>query len=105
MVVTTSPLVSDELKAQMTPGRRTRADIVVEIVSPSNAEYDRKTKSDTYRAMGVHEMWLVELDRKEVEGRWFGRGKTAVQKLRHGPRSEGLSKNEVTGAPDFSSPT
>src|SRR5437867_11620065 len=40
--------VSDELKAQMAPGRRTRAYIVVEIVSPSNAEYDQKTKCACY---------------------------------------------------------
>src|SRR5262245_28208838 len=70
--------VSDELKSQMEPGRRTRADIVIEIVSPSNAEYDRKTKSDTYRAMGVREMWLVDTEKKEVEIRSFEAGKTAV---------------------------
>src|SRR5438876_7749999 len=88
-------------KAQMTPGRRTRADIVVEIVSPSNAEYDRKTKSDTYRAMGVREMWLVELDRKEVEVRCFETGKTAVYKLGDVLRSEVLSKIEIPVAAVF----
>ncbi len=93
--------VSDELKAQMTPGRRTRADIVVEIVSPSNAEYDRKTKSDTYRAMGVREMWLVELERKEVEVRCFETGKTAVYKLGEVLRSEVLSKLEIPVAAVF----
>src|SRR6266566_8749142 len=93
--------VSDELKAQMTPGRRTRADIVVEIVSPSNAEYDRKTKSDTYRAMGVREMWLVELERKEVEVRCFETGKTAVYKLGDVLRSEVLSKLEIPVAAVF----
>src|SRR6266571_2105972 len=84
--------VSDELKAQMTPGRRTRADIVVEIVSPSNAEYDLKTKSDTYRAMGVHEMWLIELDKKEVAVRSFEAGKAAVYKTGDILRSEVLPK-------------
>src|SRR5437868_5698559 len=59
--------ISDELKAQMPPKHWTRADIVVEIISPSNANYDRKTKSDTYRAMGIREMWLVDNETKEVE--------------------------------------
>src|SRR6266704_2676945 len=43
--------LSAELKAQMPPDHWTRADIVVEVISSSNANYDRKTKSDTYQAM------------------------------------------------------
>src|SRR6266566_8676370 len=84
--------VSDELKAQMTPGRRTRADIVVEIISPSNAEYDRKTKSDTYQAMGVREMWLVDTEKHRVEVRSFEAGKTAVYEVTDVLRSEVLPK-------------
>src|SRR6266516_2296741 len=93
--------VSDDLKAQMEPGRRIRADIVIEIVSPSNSEYDRKTKSDTYRAMGIREMWLVEPDRKEVEVRGFETGKTAVYKLGDVLRSEVLSIIEIPVAAVF----
>src|SRR3989442_14625353 len=48
--------ISDELKARMEPAHWTRADIVVEVISPSNANDDRKTKSDTYQAMGIREM-------------------------------------------------
>ena len=29
--------------------------------------YVRNTKSDTYRAMGVRELWLIDNDTKEVE--------------------------------------
>src|SRR5688572_32895379 len=42
--------ISGELKAQMGPEHWSRADIVVEISSPSTSGYDRRTKSDTYRA-------------------------------------------------------
>src|SRR5437773_4089869 len=54
--------ISDALKAEMKPQHWTRADIVVEIGSPSTACYDRRTKSDTYRAMGGRGMWLIDTD-------------------------------------------
>ncbi len=73
--------ISPELKAQLPPRRRTRADIVIEILSPSTALYDRSTKSDTYRAMGVREMWLVDTEKKEIEVRSFESDKTAVFKI------------------------
>ena len=57
---------SDELKREMKPGHRTCADIVVEILSPSTALYDRTTKSDTYRAIGVREMWLLDAEANGV---------------------------------------
>src|SRR5262245_47333086 len=43
--------VSAKLEAEMSPKHWTHADIVMEVVSPSNSNYDRKTKSDTYQAM------------------------------------------------------
>lgn len=70
--------VSDEVKKQMEEGRRTRADLVVEVVSPSSELYDRTTKSDTYRAMGVRELWLVYSGKQKIEVRDFATGKTAV---------------------------
>ena len=84
--------VSEELKAQMKPGHRTRADIVVEILSPSAETYDRKTKSDTYRVMGVREVWIVNAETKEVEVRSFEAGKTVVYKTQDTLRSEVLPK-------------
>jgi len=87
--------VSHELKAQMTPGHRTRADIVVEILSPSTETYDRKTKSDTYRAMSVREMWLVDTEAKEVEVRSFEAGKIAIYKTQDILRSQVLPKIEI----------
>ncbi len=36
------------------------ADLVIEVISPSSAIYDRNTKADTYAALGVKELWLVD---------------------------------------------
>ena len=83
--------MSDELKGSMDPKHWTRADIVVEILSPSTALYDRKTKSDTYRAMGVREMWLVDTEKREIEVRSFEAGKSAVFAINDSLRSEVLA--------------
>jgi Uma2 family endonuclease len=87
--------LSDELKAEMTPGRRTRADIVVEILSPRTALYDRTTKSDTYRAMGVRELWQIDGESAEVEVRSVEADKTAVYTIGDSIRSEVLPKIEI----------
>src|SRR5262245_51671231 len=73
-------LVTAERLAATGDGPRTAADLVVEIHSPSTAVYDRTTKADTYAALGVRELWLVDLEREVIEqrvlvaGRWEGRG-------------------------------
>ncbi|MEN3327309.1 MAG: hypothetical protein V7638_2116 [Acidobacteriota bacterium] len=36
------------------------ADLVIEVISQSSAIYDRNTKADTYAALGVKELWLVD---------------------------------------------
>ncbi len=87
--------LSDDLKAQMDPHHWTQADIVVEITSASTAYYDRKTKSDTYRAMGVREMWIVDTEAKEVEVRSFEAGKTVVNMSGNRLRSEILPKIDI----------
>jgi Uma2 family endonuclease len=51
--------VSDELRERMGQ-RRTSADIVFEYLSRSNVVYDRTTKADTYLALGVRELWLID---------------------------------------------
>lgn len=50
--------VSRELRARMGV-KRTSADIVFEYLSRSTSIYDRTTKADTYLALGVRELWLV----------------------------------------------
>jgi Uma2 family endonuclease len=41
--------------------------LIVEILSPSNASYDRETKFDLYQEAGVAEYWLVDYEAKTVE--------------------------------------
>ena len=38
----------------------TTADLVVEVISAESVIYDRNTKADTYIALGVKELWLVD---------------------------------------------
>ena len=58
--------VSAELEERMGE-RRTSADIVFECLSESTAVYDKTTKADTYLALGIGELWLIDADKKEIE--------------------------------------
>lgn len=58
--------VSNELREKMGE-RRTSADIVFECLSESTGVYDRTTKADTYLALGVKELWLIDSDNQTVE--------------------------------------
>ncbi len=60
--------VSNELEEQMIE-KRISADIVFEVLSDRTATYDRTTKADTYLALGVKELWLIDMDGKTVEVR------------------------------------
>jgi Uma2 family endonuclease len=51
--------VSSELRERMGEVR-TSADIVFEYLSKSTATYDRAKKAETYLALGVRELWLVD---------------------------------------------
>lgn len=58
--------VSNELGTRMGE-KRTSADIVFECVSESSSVYDRTTKADTYLALGVKELWLIDSDNQTIE--------------------------------------
>jgi Uma2 family endonuclease len=78
--------VSAELAARLKPKHRETADLVIEVISPGSAIYDRNTKAETYAALGVRELWLIDEAAQTVEvrrqtgggtfdeGRTFGRG-------------------------------
>lgn len=55
----------------------TTADLVIEVISPGSAIYDRNTKADTYAALGVKELWLVDevagiIELRTLDGDQFG---------------------------------
>ena len=69
--------LSAETFRQVDPDHLNKADIVVEVTSSGTAIYDRNTKADTYAALGVKELWLVDPLTKTVEVRNLkGRSKT-----------------------------
>jgi len=61
--------VSTELREKM-GDKRTSADIVFEFLSRRTNIYDRTTKADTYLALGVRELWLVDPFSTTVEVRY-----------------------------------
>jgi Uma2 family endonuclease len=60
--------VSNELEMQM-KSKRTSADVVFEVLSDRTANYDLTTKADTYLALGVKELWLIDMDNETIEVR------------------------------------
>ena len=78
--------VSRELKERMGK-KRSSADIVFEYLSQSNAVYDRTTKADTYLALGVRELWLIDPSTVSIEVRHAieREGKPAWEGWRYSP--------------------
>jgi Uma2 family endonuclease len=71
--------LSEETEARLDPERRTTADLVIEVISPGSAIYDRNTKADTYAALGVNEIWLVDemaetVEIRNLKGDRYGEG-------------------------------
>jgi Uma2 family endonuclease len=64
--------VSADILQRMDPGHLTTASLVVEVISPSTAVYDRTTKADPYAALGVGELWLIDTQWKTIEQRVLG---------------------------------
>lgn len=62
--------ISAELEARGGQQRPTTADLVVEVISPGSAIYDRNTKAGTYGALGVRELWLIDETIAAVEVRY-----------------------------------
>ena len=64
--------VSKELSQKM-GDKRTSADIVFEYLSQSTKAYDQTIKADTYLALGVRELWLVDPWNSIIEVRYASR--------------------------------
>jgi Uma2 family endonuclease len=62
--------LSNESIEQFKGKPRNSADLVIEVLSPGSADYDRTTKADSYAALGVKEMWLVDPMARTIEVRY-----------------------------------
>ncbi|MDI6780616.1 MAG: Uma2 family endonuclease [bacterium] len=49
-------------------------DLLIEIISKNSAQRDRIIKRRLYEKYGVHEYWLVDMDKKEIEVLVLSRG-------------------------------
>lgn len=48
-------------------------DLLIEVLSPTTRRFDERTKRDRYRATGVAEYWLVDVDLETIKVyRWAG---------------------------------
>ncbi|PZR12234.1 MAG: hypothetical protein DI536_15095 [Archangium gephyra] len=56
-------------------------DVVVEILSPGSATYDKKTKLLGYARIGVAEYWIVSPEEKSLERLVLRRGKYVVEEV------------------------
>jgi Uma2 family endonuclease len=61
--------VAAETETTLDPEHRTTADLVIEVISPGSAIYDRNTKADTYAALDIKELWLVDETFETIEVR------------------------------------
>lgn len=65
-------------------------DLIVEVLSPSNWAYDRKTKQEIYRKAGVEEYWLVDYRLRIIDVLLL-EGEEYVQQGRYGIGDEVVS--------------
>ena len=73
--------VSQELHEKM-GDKRSSADIVFEFLSRSSKVYDQTIKADTYLALGVRELWLVDPWNAIIEVRYASKkGEIKVWKM------------------------
>lgn len=56
-------------------------DMVIEVVSDSSVEKDKKVLPDLYYRAGILEYWLIDARNKSVDFRIFGRGATGFEPI------------------------
>ncbi len=56
-------------------------DLVIEVLSPSTARYDRGHKKDVYERSGVREYWIIEPESKAIEVYLLQNGKLSLDNV------------------------
>ena len=68
--------VANANAAILTPqGAAGAPDLVIEILSPATAHYDRDLKRKVYAQAGVKELWLIDPDAKEIQILYLGKAR------------------------------
>ncbi|MEE8585137.1 MAG: Uma2 family endonuclease [Acidobacteriota bacterium] len=81
--------ISQHLLAQMDLDHLIKADLVVEVISPGSAIYDRNAKAETYGALGVGELWLIDPRNRTLEAvGWDSQGRPSKSVLGRGAEAE-----------------
>ena len=89
--------VSHELREKM-GDKRTSADVVFEFLSRRTNIYDRTIKADTYLALGVRELWLVDPFDETIEVRRASKkGEMLVWKAIKYPRGHHAKSRVLEG--------
>lgn len=87
--------LSAESMARFKERPRTSADLVIEVLSPRSVDHDRRTKADSYAALEVKELWLVDPETRTIEVR-HNEGKKWKEMYRYG-EGEILSCHAIPG--------
>ncbi len=69
---------NDIAAEQQTGLARGRPDLVVEVISPNSARYDRVTKLRYYSQLAVSEYWIVDPQARTVERLVLGDGSYVI---------------------------
>ena len=89
--------ISEETARRIDLKKPNTADLVVEIISPSTAIYDRNTKADTYAVLGVRELWLVDPGNDLIEVRNLIDDETSYEISRVFKRGEQVESSVLPG--------
>lgn len=68
-------IANDNLKNIQKNGYHGAPDLVIEILSPSTAQYDLKEKKKVYERNGVKEYWIIDPNYKSAQGFYLKEGK------------------------------
>ena len=73
--------LNSETERKFRSSHPTTADLVIEVLSESTREYDRKSKADTYLILKVRELWLVDTASQTIEVRENQEGNSSWDRI------------------------
>lgn len=77
-------------------------DLIVEVLSPGTAEYDRGEKKELYQANGVKEYWIIEPNNRSIEVYLLKDGAYKLNALYRLPDEDEPDEDKVNAKTTFS---